>query len=146
MQDLYSNFCSIFSNGTNYLFQSAILLLLWKKNSIWGNVIALADFFFFIETVYFSGFADIPSGKVSPYILRRTTLHLRSSPHLTSSSEKTPLPTQDTQKCRPDHLGERCCLTPGGSKPQKVTWKNFIWVWKSWGRLNAFTEYIHLSK
>uniref|UniRef100_A0A8C3TJC0 Centromere protein F n=1 Tax=Catharus ustulatus TaxID=91951 RepID=A0A8C3TJC0_CATUS len=74
------------------------------------------------------GFADIPSGKVSPYILRRTTLHLRSSPHLTSSSEKRPLPTQDTQKCRPDHLGERCCLTPGGSKPQKVTWKNLIWV------------------
>ncbi|XP_030124975.4 centromere protein F isoform X1 [Taeniopygia guttata] len=65
------------------------------------------------------GFADIPSGKVSPYILRRTTLHLRSSPHLASSSEKRPLPTQDSQKCRPDHLGERCCLTPGGSKPQK---------------------------
>ncbi|XP_062345289.1 centromere protein F [Cinclus cinclus] len=64
------------------------------------------------------GFADIPSGKVSPYILRRTTLHLRSSPHL-ASSEKRPLPTQDSQKCRPDHLGERCCLTPGGSKPQK---------------------------
>ncbi|XP_041282612.1 centromere protein F [Onychostruthus taczanowskii] len=65
------------------------------------------------------GFADIPSGKASPYILRRTTLHLRSSPHLASSSEKRPLPTQDSQKCRPDHLGERCCLTPGGSKPQK---------------------------
>ncbi|XP_053795281.1 centromere protein F [Vidua chalybeata] len=65
------------------------------------------------------GFADIPSGKVSPYILRRTTLHLRSSPHLAASSEKRPLPTQDSQKCRPDHLGERCCLTPGGSKPQK---------------------------
>ncbi|KAM7061111.1 centromere protein F [Acridotheres tristis] len=65
------------------------------------------------------GFADIPSGKASPYILRRTTLHLRSSPRLTSSSEKRPLPTQDSQKCRPDHLGERCCLTPGGSKPQK---------------------------
>ncbi|XP_068041797.1 centromere protein F isoform X2 [Anomalospiza imberbis] len=65
------------------------------------------------------GFADIPSGKVSPYILRRTTLHLRSSPHLATSSEKRPLPTQDSQKCRPDHLDERCCLTPGGSKPQK---------------------------
>uniref|UniRef100_U3KCU3 Centromere protein F n=8 Tax=Passeriformes TaxID=9126 RepID=U3KCU3_FICAL len=65
------------------------------------------------------GFADIPSGKVSPYILRRTTLHLRSSPRLASSSEKRPLLTQDTQKSRPEHLGERCCLTPGGSKPQK---------------------------
>ncbi|XP_019138005.3 centromere protein F [Corvus cornix cornix] len=65
------------------------------------------------------GFADIPTGKVSPYILRRTTLHLRSSPNLPSSSEKRPLPTQDSQKCRPDHLGECCCSTPGGSKPQK---------------------------
>ncbi|KFO12836.1 Centromere protein F, partial [Balearica regulorum gibbericeps] len=27
------------------------------------------------EVVYFSGFADIPTGKVSPYILRRTTLN-----------------------------------------------------------------------
>nr|XP_026646909.1 centromere protein F [Zonotrichia albicollis] len=65
------------------------------------------------------GFADIPRGNVSPYILRRTTLHLRSSPHVASSSEKRPLPAQDSQKCRPDHLGERCSLTPGGSKPQK---------------------------
>ncbi|XP_058691619.1 centromere protein F [Poecile atricapillus] len=65
------------------------------------------------------GFADIPSGKVSPYILRRTTLHLRSSPHPASSSEKKPLPTQDSQKCRPGHLGESYCSTPGGSKPQK---------------------------
>ncbi|CAN8203279.1 unnamed protein product [Coccothraustes coccothraustes] len=65
------------------------------------------------------GFADIPSGKASPYILRRTTLHLRSSPHLAASSEKRPLPAQDSQKCRPDHLSERCSLTPGGSKPQK---------------------------
>ncbi|XP_056344280.1 centromere protein F isoform X2 [Oenanthe melanoleuca] len=65
------------------------------------------------------GFADIPSGKASPYILRRTTLHLRSSPRLASSSEKRPLPAQHTQKCRPEHLGEHCCSTPGGSKPQK---------------------------
>ncbi|XP_029891815.1 centromere protein F isoform X4 [Aquila chrysaetos chrysaetos] len=66
------------------------------------------------------GFADIPTGKVSPYILRRTTLNLRTSPHLASQSEKLPLPTQDVQKCRPDNLGERSCSTPGGSKPQKV--------------------------
>ncbi|XP_063247107.1 centromere protein F [Prinia subflava] len=65
------------------------------------------------------GFADIPSVRVSPYILRRTTLHLRSSPHLSSSSEKRPLPPQDSQKCRPGHRGERCSSTPGGSKPQK---------------------------
>ncbi|KAM7117618.1 centromere protein F isoform 1-T2 [Ciconia maguari] len=66
------------------------------------------------------GFADIPTGKVSPYILRRTTLNLRTSPHLSSPSEKLPLPTQDVQKCGPDNLGERSCWTPGGSKPQKV--------------------------
>ncbi|XP_049689561.1 centromere protein F [Accipiter gentilis] len=66
------------------------------------------------------GFADIPTGKVSPYILRRTTLNLRTSPHLASRSEKLPLPTQDVQKCRPDNLGERSCSTAGGSKPQKV--------------------------
>ncbi|XP_066034376.1 centromere protein F isoform X2 [Chamaea fasciata] len=65
------------------------------------------------------GFADIPSVKVSPYILRRTTLHLRSSPRLASSSERRPLPAQDSQECRPGHLGERCSSTPGGSKPQK---------------------------
>ncbi|XP_009572907.1 PREDICTED: centromere protein F [Fulmarus glacialis] len=67
-----------------------------------------------------SGFADIPSGKVSPYILGRTTLNLRTSPHLASPSEKLPLPTQDVQKCGPDNLGERSSSTPGGSKPQKV--------------------------
>ncbi|KAM9297238.1 centromere protein F [Morus bassanus] len=66
------------------------------------------------------GFADIPTGKVSPYILRRTTLNLRTSPHMASPSEKLPLPTQDVRKCRPDNLGEHSCSTPGGSKPQKV--------------------------
>ncbi|XP_054678352.1 centromere protein F isoform X1 [Grus americana] len=66
------------------------------------------------------GFADIPTGKISPYILRRTTLNLRTSPQLASPSEKLPLPTQDLQKCRPDNPGERSCSTAGGSKPQKV--------------------------
>ncbi|XP_009947335.1 PREDICTED: centromere protein F [Leptosomus discolor] len=65
-------------------------------------------------------FADIPAGKVGPYVLRRTTLNLRTSPRLASPSEKSPLPTKDVQKCRPDNPGERSCSTPGGSKPQKV--------------------------
>ncbi|XP_074945003.1 centromere protein F isoform X2 [Phalacrocorax aristotelis] len=65
-------------------------------------------------------FPDVPTGKVSPYILRRTTLSPRTSPHLASPSEKLPLPTEDVRKCRPDNLGERSCPTPGGSKPQKV--------------------------
>ncbi|XP_071595731.1 centromere protein F isoform X2 [Heliangelus exortis] len=66
------------------------------------------------------GFADIPTGKVSPYILRRTTLNLRTSPHLPSTSEKLPFPAQDIQKCKQDNIGEHSCLTAGGSKPQKV--------------------------
>ncbi|XP_074020807.1 centromere protein F [Numenius arquata] len=66
------------------------------------------------------GFADIPTGKVSPHILRRTTLNQRTSLHVTSPSEKLPLPTQDVQKCGPNNLSERSCSTPGGSKPQKV--------------------------
>ncbi|NXI74638.1 CENPF protein, partial [Anseranas semipalmata] len=65
------------------------------------------------------GFADIPTGKVCPYILRRTTLNLRTSPRLDSQSEKFLLPTQDVQK-RSDNLGERSHSTPGGSKSQKV--------------------------
>ncbi|XP_037261188.1 centromere protein F isoform X1 [Falco rusticolus] len=66
------------------------------------------------------GFADIPTGKVSPYILRRTALNLRSSPHPASPNEKLPLPTQDERKCVPHNLGEHSCSTPGGSKLQKV--------------------------
>ncbi|XP_021143635.2 centromere protein F [Columba livia] len=66
------------------------------------------------------GFSDIPTGKVSPYILRRTTLNLRTSPHLACPSEKLPLAAQDVQKCKPDNLGERSRSTPGGSKPQQV--------------------------
>ncbi|KAM6128292.1 LOW QUALITY PROTEIN: centromere protein F [Pterocles gutturalis] len=66
------------------------------------------------------GFADIPTGKVSPSVLRRTTWNLRTRPHLASSSKKLPLPTQDVQKCKPDNLGECSCSTAGGSKPQKV--------------------------
>ncbi|XP_075003180.1 centromere protein F [Calonectris borealis] len=82
-----------------------------RKNDICQNLLGQGNT---------DGFADIPSGKVSPYILRRKTLNLRTSPHLASPSEKLPLPTQDVRKCGPDNLGERSCSTPGGSKPQKV--------------------------
>ncbi|XP_032040697.1 centromere protein F [Aythya fuligula] len=44
------------------------------------------------------GFADIPIGKVTPYILRRTTLNLGTSPHVGSPSEKFLLQTPDVQK------------------------------------------------
>uniref|UniRef100_A0A8C2T6M7 Centromere protein F n=1 Tax=Coturnix japonica TaxID=93934 RepID=A0A8C2T6M7_COTJA len=66
------------------------------------------------------GFADIPTERVSPYILRRTTLNLWTSPHLASQSENLPLPTQDVRTGRWDHLGEHSYSTPGGSKPQKI--------------------------
>ncbi|XP_065535493.1 centromere protein F isoform X2 [Lathamus discolor] len=66
------------------------------------------------------GFADITSGKVSPYVLHRTTRNLRTSPRLASPSEKLPLPAQDVHKHRPDNLCERSSSTSGGSKPQKV--------------------------
>ncbi|XP_010117476.1 PREDICTED: centromere protein F, partial [Chlamydotis macqueenii] len=64
------------------------------------------------------GFADIPTGNVSPYILRRTTLNLRTNPHMASPSEK--MPTQDVQKCVSDSLCEHSYSTAGGSRPQKV--------------------------
>ncbi|XP_065602255.1 centromere protein F [Cyrtonyx montezumae] len=66
------------------------------------------------------GFADIPTEKVSPYILRRTSLSLWTSSHLASRSENSPLSKQDVQTGRWDHLGEHSCSTPGGSKSQKI--------------------------
>ncbi|XP_014806270.1 PREDICTED: centromere protein F [Calidris pugnax] len=66
------------------------------------------------------GIADIPTGKVSPHSLQRTTPNQRTGLHVTSPSEKLSLPTQDIEKCGPNNLSEHSCLTPGGSKPQKV--------------------------
>ncbi|KFW02075.1 Centromere protein F, partial [Fulmarus glacialis] len=43
-----------------------------RKNDICQNLLGQGNT---DEAVYFSGFADIPSGKVSPYILGRTTLN-----------------------------------------------------------------------
>ncbi|XP_025958123.2 centromere protein F isoform X3 [Dromaius novaehollandiae] len=64
------------------------------------------------------GFADIPAEKVSPYILCRTTLNVRTDFRLPSQSEKLSLPTQDVKKS--DYLGELSHSTAGGSKSQKV--------------------------
>uniref|UniRef100_A0A8C6IM26 Uncharacterized protein n=1 Tax=Melopsittacus undulatus TaxID=13146 RepID=A0A8C6IM26_MELUD len=66
------------------------------------------------------GFTDTTSRKVSPCILHRTPLSLRTSPRLASPSKKLTLPVQDVQKHRPDHLGKRSSSTSGGSKRQKV--------------------------
>ncbi|XP_025904199.1 centromere protein F isoform X2 [Nothoprocta perdicaria] len=67
------------------------------------------------------GFADIPTEKVSPYILRRTTLNVRTDPHQASQSKKLSSPTQDVKKRKSDYPGERSHSTAGGSKSQKVT-------------------------
>ncbi|KAM8809849.1 centromere protein F [Eudromia elegans] len=67
------------------------------------------------------GFADIPAEKISPYILRRTTLNVRTDPRLASQRKKLSSPTQDVKKGKSDYLGERSHSTAGGSKSQKVT-------------------------
>ncbi|TFJ99541.1 zinc finger protein 3-like [Platysternon megacephalum] len=66
------------------------------------------------------GFADIPIEKISPYVLRRTTLNLRTSPRLTAQSQKLSPCAQRLQKGRSDNPVEISKPTAGGSKSQKV--------------------------
>ncbi|KYO43605.1 centromere protein F [Alligator mississippiensis] len=66
------------------------------------------------------GFGDIPTGKISPYILRRTSLNLRTSPRLAAQSQRSSPSTQSFQKGRSDNLAELSKPTAGGSKSQKV--------------------------
>ncbi|XP_044867545.1 centromere protein F [Mauremys mutica] len=66
------------------------------------------------------GFADIPTEKISPYVLRRTTLNLRTSPRLAAQSQRLSPCAQSLQKDRSDNLAEISKLTAGGSKSQKV--------------------------
>ncbi|XP_030413387.1 centromere protein F isoform X2 [Gopherus evgoodei] len=70
------------------------------------------------ETVK-KGFADIPIEKISPYVLRRTTLNLRTSPHLAAQSQRLSPCAQSLQKGRSDNLAEISKLTAGGSKSPK---------------------------
>ncbi|CAI9179806.1 unnamed protein product [Rangifer tarandus platyrhynchus] len=61
------------------------------------------------------GFADIPTGKMSPYILRRTTMATRTSPRLAAQKLATSPPSLDKE-----NLTETSKPTAGGSRSQKV--------------------------
>ncbi|XP_075386458.1 centromere protein F [Tenrec ecaudatus] len=60
------------------------------------------------------GFADIPTGKTSPYILRRTTMTTRTSPRL--AAQKSALSPLSVHQ---ENLAETSKPTPGGSRPHK---------------------------
>lgn len=61
------------------------------------------------------GFADIPTGKTSPYVLRRTTMATRTSPRL--AAQKLALSPLSSGK---ENLAESSKPTAGGSRSQKV--------------------------
>ncbi|XP_051676515.1 centromere protein F isoform X1 [Oryctolagus cuniculus] len=61
------------------------------------------------------GFADIPTGKTSPYVLRRTTMATRTSPRL--AAQKSALSPVNQGK---ENLAESSKPTAGGSRSQKV--------------------------
>ncbi|KAB0345532.1 hypothetical protein FD754_022458 [Muntiacus muntjak] len=61
------------------------------------------------------GFADIPTGKASPYILRRTTMATRTSPRLAAQKLAASPPSLDKE-----NLPETSNPTAGGSRSQKV--------------------------
>lgn len=62
------------------------------------------------------GFADIPTGKTSPYVLRRTTMPTRTSPRL--AAQKLALSPLSLNK---ENHAETSQPTAGGSRSQKVT-------------------------
>ncbi|XP_037679801.1 centromere protein F [Choloepus didactylus] len=61
------------------------------------------------------GFADIPTGKTSPYVLRRTTMATRTSPRL--AAQKLALSPLILNK---ENVAETSKPTAGGSRSQKV--------------------------
>ncbi|KAM9316853.1 centromere protein F [Gastrophryne carolinensis] len=67
-----------------------------------------------LPEVVSKGFGDIPSGKQSPYVLRRTAAPLRKSPRLASQSNSPSLLTTNDL----ENLAELSSPTPGGSKSQ----------------------------
>ncbi|XP_075060346.1 centromere protein F [Mixophyes fleayi] len=62
------------------------------------------------------GFADIPSGKRSPFILRRTAVPLRKSPRLNSQTNSPSVPSTQIEDL--ENLSDFSSPTPGGSKSQ----------------------------
>lgn len=65
------------------------------------------------------GFADIPTGKTSPYVLRRTTMPTRTSPRL-AAQKLAPSPLSLNK----ENQAETSQPTAGGSRSQKVTPRN----------------------
>ncbi|XP_043860201.1 centromere protein F isoform X2 [Dromiciops gliroides] len=63
------------------------------------------------------GFADIPTGKTSPYVLRRTTMATRASPRLAAQKLS---PSLNLQKEQSENLAKTSKSTAGGSKSQKA--------------------------
>uniref|UniRef100_A0A673VBA0 Centromere protein F n=1 Tax=Suricata suricatta TaxID=37032 RepID=A0A673VBA0_SURSU len=61
------------------------------------------------------GFADIPTGKTSPYVLRRTTMPTRTSPRL-AAQKLAPSPLSLNK----ENHAETSKSTAGGSRSQKV--------------------------
>lgn len=68
-----------------------------------------------LPEVVMKGFADIPTGKTSPYILRRTTMATRTSPRLAAQKLAASPPSLDKE-----NLTETSKPTAGGSRSQKV--------------------------
>ncbi|XP_042114757.2 centromere protein F isoform X1 [Peromyscus maniculatus bairdii] len=82
------------------------------------------------------GFADIPTGKTSPYILRRTTMATRTSPRLAAQKlvGSSPIPGKE-------NIAESSKPTAGGSRSQKIKI-----VQQSSGDLHtAFPEHLEKS-
>ncbi|KAL6053609.1 hypothetical protein STEG23_018842, partial [Scotinomys teguina] len=68
------------------------------------------------------GFADIPVGKTSPYILRRTTMATRTSPRLAAQKLVGSSPTLGKE-----NIAESSKPTAGGSRSQKLLFLNWMY-------------------
>ncbi|XP_044841075.1 centromere protein F-like [Mauremys mutica] len=66
------------------------------------------------------GFADIPTGKTNPCVLRRTALNLKTSPCLAAQSQNLSPYDQRLQKGRSYNNAKISKATAGGSKSPKV--------------------------
>ncbi|XP_044865408.1 centromere protein F-like [Mauremys mutica] len=66
------------------------------------------------------GFADIPTGKTNPCVLRRTALNLKTSPRLAAQSQNLSPYGQRLQKGRSYNNAKISKATAGGSKSPKV--------------------------
>ncbi|XP_062971376.1 centromere protein F [Cynocephalus volans] len=66
------------------------------------------------------GFADIPTGKTSPYVLRRTTMATRTSPRLAAQKLALSPLSLSKENLGKENLAESSKPTAGGSRSLKV--------------------------